>query len=238
MGFKAWQHTHPICCNLLFCLPWSAANSLLLSRGPKLRPHGAAYCLHTICSCFRDVRRPQFALFCRLFAIIAWRFIFILEFIHKPFKAFTAILVLTGEVKRRTDASFRVLIRCFSNKLARVIYNLALPAVFGTAWVLEVLRGRINWAFADSWLAWWLLRSLLKAKSLFFLLALTFHLLLLKDFGATACPHGDGRIFSALDSFFLSAFVLKRLLAQAFGVKMRKRIATCAIDLVSLRSKG
>lgn len=144
MGFKAWQHTHPICCNLLFCLPWSAANSLLLSRGPKLRPHGAAYCLHTICSCFRDVRRPQFALFCRLFAIIAWRFIFILEFIHKPFKALTAILVLTGEVKRRTDASFRVLIRCFSNKLARVIYNLALPAVFGTAWVLEVLRGRIN----------------------------------------------------------------------------------------------
>ena len=237
VGFEARQHAHSICRNLLFWLPRCAANSLLLAHWAKLGSHGTVNCMDAITSGLSDVWSPLLSFFSRFFAIVARGFIFILEIICAPFEALVAVLMSKVEAERCTDTSFIVLKRVFSEKLCWLVYKLALSARFGTAWVLLLLRGMILGAFWNSRLARRLHRLLRAIKTVPFLLTLALHLLLFKDFGTAAGPHCYGRTFIAMILFFRSGCDFVSILAQAFGIHLREKIAGLAIGPISLRRK-
>lgn len=203
VGFEARQHAHSICRNLLFWLPRCAANSLLLARWAKLGSHGTVNCMDAITSGLSNVWSPLLSFFSRFFAIVARGFIFILEIICAPFEALVAVLMSTVEAERCTDTSFIVLKRVFSEKLCWLVYKLALSARFGTAWVLLLLRGRILWTFWNPRLAWRLHGFLRAVEAVRLLLTLALHLLLLKNLGAAAGSHRDGRTLAAMVLFFI-----------------------------------
>ena len=54
------------------------------------------------------------------------------------------------------------------------------------------------------------------------LLTLALNLLLLKNLGAAASPHRDGRTLAAMVLFFICGEVIESILAEAFGIHLRE----------------